>query len=133
MASRRHGTATGLWLAALFFASWYPALSETNLAATKGDIPCPSREFSKFIVAFTEDVRVQRTFARFPLEYRYVDAALVGTKEESSASKKRMIPSFEKSPFRFGEKKTVKLFPNEIERKKSRLEIKQMPSSNKET
>jgi len=125
----------GLWLGGLFFVSWSSATAETiesaaktKVAATAGDVACPSQIFSQFLEAFSEDVRVQKRFTRFPLEYRYLDAHLIGSEKEDDAEKKRMIKSFEMIPFR-----SKKLFPNRIERKKRRLETKLVSPENGKT
>jgi len=129
MAGGRAGL-IGCCLAALSVSSFDPATAETTArpnAASKGEVACPSREFSKFMDAFSEDVRVQKRFTRFPLEYRYLDAHLIGTEKENDAAKKRMVQSFETIPFRFGKGQSAGVFPNRLERKKNRLATKLVP------
>jgi hypothetical protein len=128
-----HAGLIGCCLMASFISSCDPAAAE--IAATpnppsKGEVACPSREFSKFLDAFSEDVRIQKRFTRFPLEYRYLDAHLIGTEKENDAAKKQMIPSFEKIPFRFGKGESAGIFPNRIERKKKRLATKVVTPEN---
>jgi hypothetical protein len=108
------------------------SFAATKLAAATAEVACPSRDFSKFMDAFSEDVRLQKRFTRFPLEYRYLDAHLIGTEKENDAAKKQMIESFEAMPFGFGGGKGTSLFPNRLERTKKNLATKLVPPENGE-
>lgn len=122
------------WVAALILSCLFSlALAETKSvaplapkpAAPKSQASCPSLEFGKFIAIFSENVAVQRRYTRFPLEYRYIDLSLIGTKREAEAFKKRSFKSFEEVPFRSRiNKKVVSLIANSSERKRFRLKMK---------
>ncbi len=90
-------------------------------AAAKSQGSCPSQEFSKFIEVFLESVVVQRKFTRFPLEYRYIDARLIGGAPDDEIEKKQFIKSFDQIPFRSRTNpKEIWLIANSRERKKFR-------------
>ena len=80
-------------------------------ATAAGNPPaCPSQDLSTFLIAFAENVELQKSFTRFPYKYGYVDT---DTEPEFTRRTRTVIPEQAKFP----------LIQNAAERKTHGLQI----------
>jgi hypothetical protein len=88
--------------------------AHTSLAGAQN--ACPSREFSRFLRAFSNSAEVQQKFTKLPLEYGQFDATALGTEQDYE---RRTIKSFEKIPS-FDSHNGGIVIPSESQRKGER-------------
>jgi hypothetical protein len=76
-----------------------------------GQVACPSRDFSEFIKAFSENTEMQAAFTKYPLQQQRLDA-------NAEPEPKPVIRKLRRDQVSFP------VLPNEAERKKQSLEVR---------
>jgi hypothetical protein len=111
----------------MFLFAYGPALAETRSTSSstpvvgsvrKGDIVCPSMEFTVFFRAFQENRALQRKFTRIPLSFgKYIDDA-----NHIANIVFKKVSSYEKIPMYI--KATDNIMPDRAEMEPKKLEFR---------